>query len=145
MLGSIARFLKIGRNERRLFFFACLVSAKCSLITLILPIRRYAHRLGEKGKESPRRIPENQLSSIEKVRRSIIRVDRYTPWRKTCFTKAFTAKILLKRANIPSTLYLGVAKDSSNNMIAHAWLRCGDLIITGKEQMPKFTPVAFFT
>jgi len=145
MLGRFARFIKLDRNERRLFFLASFVSAKCSLITLFLPIRRYAYRLGEYGKESPLLILEDQIASVEMVRRSIVRVDRYTPWRKTCFTKAFTAKILLKRAGVSATLYLGVAKDSSNNMIAHAWLRCGDLIITGKDQMLKFTPVAFFT
>ena len=128
-----------------LFFLACFISARYSLITLIYPIRKYAYRLGETGIESPPILPENQFEDFERIRRAIIRVNRYTPWKKTCFSKAFTAKILLRSVHISSTLYLGVAKDASNNLIAHAWLRCGDRIVTGREQMSKFTPVAFFT
>lgn len=145
MLVRLVKFIKLDRYERRLFLLACFVSAKCSLITSIYPIRKYAQMLGEMNLESPLILSKDQEASIVMIRRTILRVNRYTPWKQTCFTKAFTAKILLSRANISSTLYLGVAKDSSNNLIAHAWLRCGDQIITGREQMSKYTPVAFFT
>ena len=37
---------------------------------------------------------------------------------------------LLKEAGIHSTLYLGVGKDEGK-MIAHAWLRCGQMYVTG--------------
>jgi len=145
MFVRIVRFIKLDRYERRLFLSACFVSVKCYLITLVYPIRKYAYKLGEKSLESPLILSKDQEENIVKVRRAIIRVNRYTPWKKTCFTKAFTAKILLSRINISSTLYLGVSKDASNNLIAHAWLRCGDQIITGREQMSKYTAVAFFT
>lgn len=145
MFKRVAKFIKLNHNEQKLFYYGCFISVKCSLVTLYLPIRSYAIRLGEKDKESPLILPENQFDDFEKVIRTIARVNRYTPWKKTCFSKAFTAKILLSRYNISSTLYLGVGKNDSNNLIAHAWLRCGDKIISGNEQMSKYTPVSFFT
>jgi len=30
-----------------------------------------------------------------------------------------------------STLYLGVTYDEKKKMLAHAWLRCGDVFVTG--------------
>jgi len=46
---------------------------------------------------------------------------------------------------ISSTLYIGVGKDEERKLTAHAWLRCGPFIVTGKEEMKRFTPVAFFS
>jgi hypothetical protein len=34
------------------------------------------------------------------------------------------------KKHISSTLYLGVGKDN-DQMVAHAWLRCGQLYVTG--------------
>jgi hypothetical protein len=52
---------------------------------------------------------------------------------------------MLDRRCIPSTLYLGVARDEKQNLIAHAWLQCGDVIITGKAEKDRFTTVSMFT
>jgi hypothetical protein len=41
-----------------------------------------------------------------------------------------TARKLLMKKHISSTLYLGVGKDN-DQMIAHAWLRCGNMYVTG--------------
>jgi hypothetical protein len=32
---------------------------------------------------------------------------------------------------IDNTLYLGVGRDETKGLVAHAWLRCGELILTG--------------
>ncbi|MGD8781902.1 MAG: lasso peptide biosynthesis B2 protein [Ignavibacteria bacterium] len=57
--------------------------------------------------------------------------------------KYCTEKLILKKRNIPSTLYLGVKKDD-NKMEAHAWLRIGDKIITGKNVSEDFTVISYF-
>ena len=51
-------------------------------------------------------------------------------WESKCLVRAMTARKLLKEAGIHSTLYLGVGKDEGK-MIAHAWLRCGQMYVTG--------------
>jgi hypothetical protein len=53
---------------------------------------------------------------------------------------------MLKRRRIAATLYLGVAKKESDpeGLAAHAWLRCGDVILTGAAGHLHFTVVAAF-
>ena len=40
---------------------------------------------------------------------------------------------MLKRRGIPGTVYLGVMKDENRpvTLAAHAWVRCGSIILTG--------------
>jgi hypothetical protein len=52
---------------------------------------------------------------------------------------------MLGRRNVQSTLYLGLAKDEKDQMVAHAWVRCGNKIVTGKAGMERFTVVACFS
>ena len=54
------------------------------------------------------------------------------------------AMAMLKRRGITSTLYLGLAKDDEAKLQAHAWLRCGNRIITGEKEMTGFTTIATF-
>lgn len=44
--------------------------------------------------------------------------------------RAMTARKILLKKGINSTLYLGVGKEDGK-MVAHAWLRCGQLYVTG--------------
>ncbi|MBI9036372.1 MAG: lasso peptide biosynthesis protein, partial [Bacteroidales bacterium] len=36
-------------------------------------------------------------------------------------------------------------KDKDEQLKAHAWVRCGNIIVTGKKGMTKFTVVGTFT
>jgi len=114
-------------------------------MVFLFPIRWYAQRLGEQGKESPNIEISDKSNEIFQVKRAIRRAMRYLPGNTKCLAKAISAKILLSSLGIPSTLYLGVAKEGENKLTAHAWLRCGSEIITGKEEMLRFTVVSFFT
>lgn len=44
------------------------------------------------------------------------------PWRKTCLKRALVLHSLLRRAGRPAELRIGVRRDESNNLAAHAWL-----------------------
>ena len=52
-------------------------------------------------------------------------------------------QLMLRRRGLPGTLHLGVAKEG-NRMEAHAWLRCGDQIVTGGHELERFGVVARF-
>lgn len=142
---KIQRFFRLGWNERYVFILASIISCFYSLIILITPMSWYIKRLGEKGKESTFSVSEEESFKIQQIKRGVLRVRRYLPWRTKCFASAITAKILLKRRKIASTIYLGVAKEGGEKIIAHAWLRCGNIIVTGRDEMQKFTPIVFFS
>lgn len=53
---------------------------------------------------------------------------------------------MLKRRKIPSTLYLGLAKDEKkkDKLRAHAWLRCGSVILAGEREIDRFVVISTF-
>ena len=55
-----------------------------------------------------------------------------------------TAKIMLRRRGIKSTIYLGVAKNERGEMIAHAWIKAAGLTLTGSAGADQFTVVSVF-
>jgi len=58
--------------------------------------------------------------------------------------QAMTGKVMLRRRGIPGTLYLGLAKDGDSALSAHAWLRCGERILSGGPTHDQFTVIAHF-
>jgi hypothetical protein len=74
---------------------------------------------------------------------AIIRASKFTLFKSKCYDQALTGKYMLKKKSIPSTLYFGLAKEKSI-MIAHAWVRAGKRIITGREGVERFSIVAYF-
>ncbi|MCD7033163.1 lasso peptide biosynthesis B2 protein [Metabacillus sp. GX 13764] len=81
---------------------------------------------------------------VSKISFAIDCMSRYTFWESMCLVKGIAAVKMLERRKIESTLYLGTAKDSTGNMIAHAWVRSGTQYVTGKEEMKKFTVISTF-
>ena len=55
--------------------------------------------------------------------------------------------VMLSRRGINATLYLGVAKNENGPeaMDAHAWLRCGGVILTGAGGVERFSAISSFS
>jgi hypothetical protein len=85
---------------------------------------------------------------VRRVRRALRRASKRTPWESACLARAIAGKKMLDRRGIPSTLYLGVLKDNKEkkDMKAHAWLRSGNIYLTGKEgvKLNAYTVVSTF-
>jgi hypothetical protein len=77
-------------------------------------------------------------SSLE-VRRlawAIAIAAQYVPWRSDCLVQVLAADRWLRRHHLQPDFYLGVAKDERGGLAAHAWLRYGDIIVTGGRADP---------
>ena len=57
------------------------------------------------------------------------RAGKVSPWKNRCLVSSLAARCMLRRRKITSQLSLGVAKDAGGKVIAHAWLRAGDVEI----------------
>lgn len=113
----------------------------------ILKQRKFAKvapTLGVRTEESPFEHDPAQERLLGGISRAIQRMSRHTWWESMCMVKAMAAMKMLERRGISSTLYMGTAKDSSGQMIAHAWLRSGPYYLTGYEEMAHFTVVGTF-
>jgi hypothetical protein len=100
--------------------------------------------MGEVGKEANISLtPELKLELI-RIGSAIEAVSKYTPWKSNCFAQALCAHWILKGRYIVHTIYFGVHKEGDHQMKAHAWLKVGPKIITGRKGHKNFTTVGIF-
>jgi thymidylate synthase len=140
--------LKTGRlnsDEKRLFIEAACETLWVRIITTFGNVRRYASWLGKSGIETEELTFNNlQTEQINQVKKAITRC-RHLIWARKCLVESIAAKRMLNRRQIPATLYMGVAKNEKGKLIAHAWLRSGNIWVTGGRNRDKFTVVGVFS
>lgn len=105
------------------------------------PFAELAPKIGKLGFETPVETTPRYAWYVHELMEAML---RRIKWKDSCLIRALTAKKLLNRAGERCTLYMGVARDSGGAMIAHAWLRCGKLYVTGGEIRDRFTVTAMF-
>ena len=137
-------FLRLKGKDKILLLEAFVLTGLFRMIILFMPFSKYKKHIGIYKKESSYQMAENKYTVIKKISWAVVTVSRYTPWESKCLVQALAAQAMLKRRKIDSTLYLGVNKGEKNRIIAHAWLRSGHLIVTGKEGNGEFVEVARF-
>jgi hypothetical protein len=142
------KFWKLPRTEKVLLWEAFYCLLKAHLAILIFPFRKIAPRIGVHMKETPMEEQPQYTQTLLHIRQSIRRAGRYTPWESTCLVQSIAGKMMLKRRKIPSTLYLGIAKNEKEKkkLKAHAWLRSGNIILAGQKgvNLSAFTVVSMF-
>jgi len=134
-------------NNRTLIDYMFFVEAWCllhlaKLVIVFMPFKKIASWMGSLGIESLHDLHSTDLST--KIEHAVRRASRYTLHESKCYDQALTAKVMLGQCSLPATIYFGLAKESENQLMAHAWVRCGKSIITGKAGMDRFTLVACF-
>ena len=139
------RFFKLNRNDRHLFVEAAYETLLVRIVTTFCNTRRYVSWLGYSRVETEQTTLETpQREQVLQVKTAIARC-RYLVWARKCLVESIAAKRMLNRRHIPSTLYMGVAKDEKGKMIAHAWLRSGDIWVSGGRNRHRYTIVGIFS
>jgi Transglutaminase-like superfamily len=113
------------------------------LAILLIPFRRIAPYLGQQQHETPATDTPHLYPTLQDVVRAVAMMSRHTPWESTCLVQAIAGKLMLQQRSISSTLYLGVAKEAEG-LAAHAWLRSGSSILTGRAGRQRFTVISTF-
>jgi hypothetical protein len=78
--------------------------------------------------------------NIPLIIKNIHRVSKYAPWRCKCFEQAVMAKIYFSSKGIITTIQFGIKKEG-NELVAHAWLLCNNLIVLGERNYNEFTTI----
>ncbi len=81
---------------------------------------------------------------LKNISWAITTMSRQVLWKSVCLDQAVAGKIMLWRRGIHSTLYLGLAKKDDDELLAHAWLRSGEIILTGWREKDNYAVVATF-
>lgn len=138
------RLLGLTWRERALLVEAGVWLAAARLVVVAVPFRWLVPRLGAHMAESP---PAGDAARLAGIGWAIRAVATRTPWRSMCLEQAITAKAMLRRRRIPNTLYLGLTRAPAGGerpIVAHAWLRSGDVHVTGGAQVGRYAVVSTF-
>jgi hypothetical protein len=69
---------------------------------------------------------------------------RRVPWRAVCFQQGLAAQLMLRRRGRAATLYYGARRDEDGKLVAHVWVRSGDIDVIGCEQSETYGLLAAF-
>lgn len=115
---------------------------------LILPFKRLSPYLGQhyQNCELSPLVSESQRLLAWRIGRITELTARYTLWDSNCLVQAFMARTLLEIYHIPYVVHLGakMTGDTSGPMQAHAWIKVGTWIVTGRDGHRAFGIVSSF-
>lgn len=145
-LDNLRKFFTRPWRERSLFVEAFILLGVMRAAILLLSFRRITKIMG---------LSQGATSSVSRadmafdpavIGWAVKAAAARTYWESACLAQALTGMAMLSRRGIGATLYLGVAKDESNpeSVIAHAWVRCGDDILTGADGFERYSPISSF-
>jgi hypothetical protein len=142
-----AKWRRRNRIERIALLEAFLLLGMARLGVMVLPFRWLAKSLGKHMTEAATPIQTDDLHLARMVGRAVRSAASYTPWGSVCLPQAVAAKWMLRRRHIAGTVYLGVMKDDTKpeKLAAHAWIRCGSVIVIGAEGHHQYTVVSTFS
>jgi hypothetical protein len=141
------RLASLTPQRANLLFQALVALLMAAFWVRCMPFRRLAPRLGDSGRESALGMPEGQDAWVRDVEWAVHALARRMIPQPTCLMQAAAAKAILDWRGIPATVYLGVrpAAGDGRQVDAHAWLRCGSRIVTGKLEASRYSPLAWFS
>lgn len=145
MTGKMKKFFRLSRLEKWVLVEACLYLALSIVVIKLVPFRRISSYLGKHMAVSSEKMNQDEERIVNLIRLAILRVSTHLLWKSACLPLAMTAKFMLGRRGIETTLYMGVKMKESGKLSAHAWLRAGEFFVTGGSDKQYFTIVASFS
>jgi hypothetical protein len=113
---------------------------------LFVPFKKYKHWFGKMQNTFEGEYSENQIVYAKKIKNKVLAICNNTPWESKCLVQALSCKKILEKRGIKTTLYLGVnTEDKEKGMQAHAWLKMGELVLTGGPIHNQYKVVNFFS
>ena len=124
VLDVIRKFVRLRTPDRAVLTRTVLTLAAARLATGVLPFAVGRRLLvGEQRSSTP-------TVTRDQVRWAMSRAQRVVPG-ATCLPQALAAEALLKRGGLPADLRIGVMKDASGKLLAHAWVESEGRIVVG--------------
>lgn len=113
-----------------------------------LVVARVRLRLRPPGWLVTRGLPTDESTSIDdfapratELARAVDRASRFGPFRPSCLVRALALQHLLRAEGIPDgRIRIGVRRDVSGEVGAHAWVTCGSLVFDASDDSgPEYT------
>ncbi|MEG0669370.1 MAG: lasso peptide biosynthesis B2 protein [Clostridium sp.] len=144
LIRKLKTFANISHGRRLRFIEAFIYTGIFRAFILFVPFNKLKKRMGKHNNESQKEVDIKSHKIAREVTWAITQAARHTLWESKCLVQALTAQKMMKHRKISTTIYLGVKKNEKDEMIAHAWVRCGSYYITGGTNKEGYAVVAKF-
>lgn len=128
-MGKLSVFFLLPFARKRMLWQIFFLSGWNRFQMLYRPFPVISRRWGRPGLETDTLTANREM--VKFVSWAVPAVCKRTPWKSLCLVQAMTARQLLLKQGISCTMYMGACRDEQGNAQAHAWLRSGDVLVTG--------------
>ncbi|BAZ65659.1 MAG: lasso peptide biosynthesis B2 protein [Pelatocladus maniniholoensis HA4357-MV3] len=133
------KFLRFDAGDRHLLIMTLILLAAMRLGLWLLPFRTLLKLLARISQ--PVHPQTTNQVSIRKIVWAVNVASRYMLGVK-CLARALTTQVLMNRYKHPCQLRIGVAKDNSGILEAHAWIEHqGKIVIGNLSDLSRFIPL----
>jgi len=149
MPSKLKTFLSLTFDQKRRFLQAWRLLGVMRFAILTLPFKRLVAGL-EVHREVLVQAPldAGDLATAHQIGWAVRKAAQSTPWQSTCLVQVLATQRMLQQRRIAGAFYLGAVtgsgEDKKQVLSAHAWLKCGNEIITGEPGHERFTVVTTF-
>ena len=133
---KLARFGELSGADRWLLLRAAAWLAVARVMLAAMPFRRLSARFSTE-QDGASAEPDPEL--LDRIGRAVSVAANHVPWRSDCFPQTIAARMLLKRHGYASTIHIGVERKGDDELIGHAWLTCGETVVTGGAELDRYT------
>jgi hypothetical protein len=120
------KFFGLPASDRWLLASAAVSIVKARLTVTFVAVRKILAPM------APRTEAALTDSEAARISWAVETAARIVPSGTNCLVRAIAGREMLARRGVNSQIRLGVAKNLSDALLGHAWLECGDRIITGE-------------
>jgi Transglutaminase-like superfamily len=133
---NLSKFVRLDGADKWLLLRATGWLAIARIMLAVLSFRRAAERLSGEH-ESAGAEPDPEL--LQRISHAMAIAANHVPWRSDCFPQTIAARLLLRRYGYASTIHIGVERVGDDTLNGHAWLTCGDTVVTGGTDLHRYT------
>ena len=134
----LLRFVQLDSADKWLLLRATAWLAIARIMLIVMPFRHLSARLSATS-NSTQAEPDKVL--LQRIAYAVSAAANNVPWRSDCFPQTIAARMLLKRYGHASTIHFGVERVGENALSGHAWLTCGETVVTGAAELDRYTKV----
>jgi len=142
MRDKLRRFTQLSGADRWLLLRAAAWLAVARIMLVAMPFRRLAEKLSSSQKSASLEADPAVLSSVSWA---VAAAANNVPWRSDCFPQTIAARKLLRKHGYESTIHIGVERVGENDLAGHAWLTCGEVVVTGGSDLDRYTELHTLT
>jgi hypothetical protein len=129
----LRKFIELPATDRWLLVSAIVSLIKARIVVTFVPLRKILQPVMLRTNATP---PDS-----EKISWAVETAGRIVPTGENCLVRAIAGREMLARRGVSSQIRLGIAKNSPDILKGHAWLECGDKIITGEGEHRNYVPM----